>query len=537
MKTVGVALVEMLEQLETEVVFGIPGAHTIELYRGLAASTIRHIMPRHEQGAGFMADGYARVSGKPGVCLLITGPGLTNALTAMAQAMQDSIPMLVITGVNPASSFGRGRGLLHELPDQQGLIRAMTPHSHSLRSAEELPGALRAAFDLFESARPGPVHIEIPTDLMAAPMPDYTLPPSSAQPPQAEPSALQAAAELIAQAKTPLIFAGGGCKGAGNAVLSFSQQIDAPVISTANARADLGQHPLHVPASASLPEVREIIAEADLVIGLGTEMGATDYDVYMDGGFPPLQRFIRADIDADRFTQEPVCEVALHGDITQTLIGLAPLLPPTADRGGNARTQALLAAATPPAGTPMAADLAILQAVTDALPGCIIVGDSTQLVYSGNLFLPTTQTLGGWFNSATGYGTLGYAPPAAVGAALALPEAPVVCLVGDGGLQFSIAELAAATDAGTPVIFLVWNNAGYREIETYMADAEISPIGVDPSCPDLMQIAAAYGMKDLRATDLDGLTAALAQVRENRTPALIECIAPDDTYAPAAWGG
>jgi acetolactate synthase-1/2/3 large subunit len=122
--TVGEALVTMLEQAGVDTVFGIPGVHTIELYRGLAASSIRHVTPRHEQGAGFMADGYARVTGRPGVCFVITGPGLTNTLTAMAQARADSIPMLVISGVNATPTLGKGRGHLHELPDQAALAAA-----------------------------------------------------------------------------------------------------------------------------------------------------------------------------------------------------------------------------------------------------------------------------------------------------------------------------------------------------------------------------------------------------------------------------
>ena len=130
--TVGEALVKMLEQAGVDTVFGIPGVHTIELYRGLAASSIRHITPRHEQGAGFMADGYARTSGKPGVCFVITGPGLTNTLTAMAQARADSIPMLVISGVNATATLGQGRGHLHELPDQAALAATVALWSHSL---------------------------------------------------------------------------------------------------------------------------------------------------------------------------------------------------------------------------------------------------------------------------------------------------------------------------------------------------------------------------------------------------------------------
>ena len=159
----------MLEQHGVDTVFGIPGVHTVELYRGLARSKIRHITPRHEQGAGFMADGYARVSGKPGVAFVITGPGLTNTITAMGQARADSVPMLVISGVNATATLGKGFGHLHELPDQRGMMEKVALTSERIEQADQLPAALGRAFALLSSSRPGPVHIEIPTDVMVQP--------------------------------------------------------------------------------------------------------------------------------------------------------------------------------------------------------------------------------------------------------------------------------------------------------------------------------------------------------------------------------
>ncbi|OIQ05811.1 MAG: hypothetical protein AUK60_09330 [Rhodobacteraceae bacterium CG2_30_10_405] len=158
MITVGQALISGLAARGVKVVFGIPGVHTIELYRGLAGSGIRHVTARHEQGAGFMADGYARVSGKPGVALVITGPGLTNALTAMAQARADSVPMLVISGVNRRDSLGRGLGLLHELPDQAALVGALCP-TFRISDPAAVDATLSAAFAALTGPRPGPVHL------------------------------------------------------------------------------------------------------------------------------------------------------------------------------------------------------------------------------------------------------------------------------------------------------------------------------------------------------------------------------------------
>ena len=168
MATCGEVLVKILENYGVELVFGIPGVHTVELYRGLPQTAIRHITPRHEQGAGFMADGYARVTGKPGVCFIITGPGMTNITTAMGQAMQDSVPMLVISSVNRTYQLGMGEGHLHELPNQHNLVAGVCRFSHTLLRAEDLPRVLARAFAVFESARPGPVHIEIPIDVITA---------------------------------------------------------------------------------------------------------------------------------------------------------------------------------------------------------------------------------------------------------------------------------------------------------------------------------------------------------------------------------
>ncbi len=208
--TVGEALVTMLEQAGVDTVFGIPGVHTIELYRGLAASSIRHVTPRHEQGAGFMADGYARGTGRPGVCFVITGPGLTNTLTAMAQARADSIPMLVISGVNATTTLGKGRGHLHELPDQAALASSVALWSHTLTDPSQLGSVLQKAFATMTSGRPGPVHIEIPTDVMKLPAADQAFEVPASIPQRPTSAELAAAAELCAGARKPAILIGGG---------------------------------------------------------------------------------------------------------------------------------------------------------------------------------------------------------------------------------------------------------------------------------------------------------------------------------------
>ncbi len=246
-KTVGETLVDLLERRGVDTVFGIPGVHTVELYRGLKTSNIRHVTPRHELSAGFMADGYARATGKPGVCLLITGPGLTNAITAMAQARADSIPMLVISGVNCARTHGHEEGLLHELPDQIGMMRTIAKFAQTLHSGEDLESVLDRAFAAMLGARPGPVHIEIPIDVMSE---QIDVPVRSAQiaaEPHPDPALIDAAAQTLRQATRPAILAGGGCLDAEEALRGLSHDLDAPVVTTINARGMLSGSPLPYP--------------------------------------------------------------------------------------------------------------------------------------------------------------------------------------------------------------------------------------------------------------------------------------------------
>ncbi|WP_421914879.1 5-guanidino-2-oxopentanoate decarboxylase [Mesorhizobium sp.] len=521
MTTIGEALISLLEAHGVDTVFGIPGVHTVELYRGLARSKIRHVTPRHEQGAGFMADGYARASGRPGVAFVITGPGLTNTITAMGQARADSVPMLVISGVNAMPTLGKGLGHLHELPDQRGMMEKVALSSYRVTEAAELPGALARAFALFSSSRPGPVHIEIPTDVMVKPADGIAALLSNTAPPAPDDQAIAEAASLIAAARRPLILAGGGAKQAEAPLKRLAERLGAPVVQTANARGLMHGHPLCVPASPSLKAVRALMADADLVIAAGTEFGPTDYDGYGDGGFVLPANLIRIDIGADQLARRPatVSIQADCGDALEALLARIGDAPAASD--GHARAAAARKAAFAEISPAMQAQVRAVETIRDTLPGSIIVGDSTQPIYAANLYYDHDRP-GGWFNAATGFGALGYGPPAAVGAALAVPDAPVVCLTGDGGFQFTLPELGAALDARAPVIFVVWNNRGYREIETSMLDVGVEPVGVSPAPPDFCKLAEAYGIASERLTDTGGLADALKHARAAGVPRVIE---------------
>ena len=508
MKTVGEALVAGLALRGVEVVFGIPGVHTVELYRGLAGSPVRHVTVRHEQGAVFAADGYARVSGKPGVAFVITGPGLTNALTAMAQARADSVPVLVVSGVNRRASLGLGLGLLHELPDQAAMVAALCP-TRQIGQAADLGPVLDWAFAALASGRPGPVHIEVPTDVMPLPCPDPGIP--APLPARGLPSAarLARAGAMLDAADRIVILAGGGARRAGQPLLALAEALDAPVVQTSNARGLMHGHPLCVPASMSLDATRALIGPGVQVLAVGTELGPTDYDMYVRGGLPDLSGMIRIDVCADQLARHPAA-LTLQGDAAAVLSALR-VRPRAGDGAARAATARAAARAELAGLNPaMPAQLAMVEAIRSALPGAIIVGDSTQPVYAGNLFYDHDRA-GGWFNAATGYGALGFGPGAAVGAALAAPGVPVVCLIGDGGLQFSPGELRTAVDEALPITFVVWNNAGFREIAEAMAGAGAQVIGCTPSPLKMAPFAAAC---DLPFTSVvpepDLLRAALA---------------------------
>ncbi|MFK0313699.1 5-guanidino-2-oxopentanoate decarboxylase [Pseudomonas sp. NPDC090233] len=533
MATCGEVLVKLLEGYGVDHVFGIPGVHTVELYRGLAGSAIRHITPRHEQGAGFMADGYARTRGKPGVCFIITGPGMTNITTAMGQAYADSIPMLVISSVQSRDQLGGGRGKLHELPNQSTLVAGVAAFSQTLMSADDLPQVLARAFAVFDGARPRPVHIEIPLDVLVEPA-DHLLPgrPVRSSRAGAAPQAVAQMAERLATARKPLILAGGGALAAGAVLARLAEHLQAPVALTINAKGLLpAKHPLQIGSTQSLVATRALVAEADVVLAIGTELAETDYDVTFKGGFEIPGSLLRIDIDPDQTVRNYLPELALVADAelaAQALLDRLQVLPQPARDGrwGATRVQRLREALNADWDQPTLSQTRLLTSILERLPTAILVGDSTQPVYTGNLTLDMDQPRR-WFNASTGYGTLGYALPAAMGAWLGSAEqpaarAPVVCLIGDGGLQFTLPELASAVEAQVPLIVLLWNNQGYEEIKKYMVNRAIEPVGVDIHTPDFIGVARALGAEAEDVGDVAQLQVALGRAVERRGPTLIQ---------------
>ena len=561
MQTLSDFLVEQLAAYGVDTVFGIPGVHTVELYRGLVGRNLRHVTARHEQSLGFMADGYARVSGKPGVCFVITGPGLSNILTAMGQAYADSIPMLVISGVNPMGRMGSGNGYLHELPNQQALAREVSAFSHTITHPGEVAQVLARAFAVFTGTRPRPVHIEIPLNLMQAPMPEQRLTaPLLLRPGAADAASLAVAAQALRQAKRPLLIAGGGSVAAAETVQALAESLDAPVVMTINARGLLSDtHPLALSASPSFPAIRALVADSDVVLAIGTELGPTDFDCYDREPFSVAGQLIRIEVDAQQMVRNCAPDIALLGDAkASTEALLAHWQAPNqakaeANRAGTdggvgatvgagaqptggdalntgsipvANTGAARAAIARAQGMEeltdtMRADIALLHNLRDALPDALWVGDSTRLVYAGNMGFAARRPRS-WFNASVGFGALGYGMPAAIGAALADSTRKVICLAGDGGFQFTLGEMGTAMEVGASLVVLLLNNSGYGEIKAAMQGAGVPPIGVDLHTPDFVALALSYGWKAQRF-DYGVDAATLTQALQATTgPTLVE---------------
>lgn len=506
----GQAISSLLSDYGISQVFGIPGVHTLELFRDIDRSGLSVTIPRHEQGAAFMADAYTRVSGTPGVCYLITGPGVLNALTPIGQAWHDSIPMLVIGSTVTREQLGTHRGTLHDTPDLAEVLRPFTLFSETVTTAERVPELIDEAFTRWERERPRPVYIGIPRDLLAEEVGELHRPaPDPAAAPDAAP-APRLAVELtrLSAASSPVIIAGGGARHDGPAVQALAERLAAPVILTGNAKGLLPEaHPLNAGISMPFPRTQELVSAADLVIGLGTEL--SDFEVLFTGTPEPrLADVLRVDIDPavthpDQHQPTLALRVAAFAEAA-----LAAL--PVPDAAASAAGTARAAAARAGLAAERAADphTPWIDAVADALPeGAILTADSAQLAYQAHHFLPL-DTPGRWL-APYGYGTLGPALPMAIGAAIAAPDTPVVALAGDGSALFTLPELATARDLGANITFVIWDNGGYREIEVSFARTDIRPAGVRTTAQDLGMIAAGFGAAVARPATPAELTEAL----------------------------
>ncbi|HLU60555.1 MAG TPA: 5-guanidino-2-oxopentanoate decarboxylase [Pseudonocardia sp.] len=517
----GAAVVETLAAHGVDTVFGVPGTHNLELYRHLGAAGIRAVTPRHEQGAGYAAEGYARVSGRPGVVLTTSGPGLTNAMTAAATAYAESQPLLVVSPGVPTGAEGADLGLLHEVKDATGAMDRLVAWSRRVASPEEAADAVAEAFAGFRGRRPRPVHVEIPLDVLERPWGGSPWVGAVTAPPAPDPADVRRAATLLAAARRPLVIAGGGAVDAADEVRALAEALGAPVATTVNGKGVLDEsHPLAVGAAVRLRALQEAAGESDALLVVGSELG--DADLWEGRISAPT--VIRCDIDPGQLHKNCTADATLLGDAATALRALRAAMPPLptdAPLGGGDRARQLREACRREARAQAGRYAEITAAVRAALPADgVLAGDSSQVTYLGSVHffdLPAPRR----FCYTPGFATLGYGLPAAIGAALARPGHPVAALLGDGALLFSVQELATAVDLRLPLPVVVVDNGGYREIRDQQAARGIPPVGVDLPAPDLAALAAAFGARGVATGDPGALTALVAGALSADRPTLI----------------
>ncbi|MDN5767951.1 MAG: hypothetical protein L0H78_19290, partial [Humibacillus sp.] len=384
--TGGQAVVAALAAQGVEVVFGIPGTHNLEIYRHLSDIGIRHVSPRHEQGAGYAADGYARTTGRPGVAIVTSGPALLNAAAAVGQAYSDSVPVLVISPGLPVRHPALGNGILHEAKDQGAALAAVAAASIRVTSVAEIPVALAQAFAIMTSGRPRPVHLEVPLDVLAE-SGDVVIAKAVRRPPAPAPATeTAAAAARLGGAATPVLLVGGGARAAAAEVRALAERLGAPVVTTANGKGVLPEdHPLSLGAGVHLASVADLVAGADVVVAIGTELAPSDL---WNGALPIRGLLVRIDVDPVAIVTNVVPDVALVGDAALTVAQLLELLgevPAGSPAAEDAEQVALWR--TRKAGDAAAEGaewLAIVRALADALPrDAIVANDSAMVCYYG----------------------------------------------------------------------------------------------------------------------------------------------------------
>jgi len=525
--TVGRYLVETLAANGIDTVFGIPGVHNIELYRGLGLARMRHVLARHEQNAVFAADGYARASGRPAAAFVISGPGVSNALTALAQAYSDSVPLLLIASTPVRASLGQSWGVLHELADQRALAAEVTGFAGSARSAQDVRDQLRAAFAALRTARRRPAYVDIPLDLIAEPtaLRPETLP-AAAEPLVPAPAVVGQARALLAEAQRPLIIAGGGACAAGPALRQLTESLDGYLVTTIAGKGVVPEsHPANLGASLPFAATQELVAAADVVVAAGTELAETD--IYTALKLTINGRLVRIDVDERKLNDHYAAAVRMHADAAASLAALAQGTQARRTwrtaRGDAAAHRARILAQLDGGARAMLAALAALRA---SLPAeGVVFTDMTQIAYLGN-YAYATERPGSWFHPC-GYGTLGYALPAAIGARIAQPQRPIVALAGDFGVQFTLQELMTAVELGLTLPLVVWNNGALGQIRDDMRAAGITPLGVVGRNPDFIALAQACGAAGMQVRSAAELAAALRAALARAGPTLLEVVAAD----------
>ena len=524
-RTGGEWVVEALRAEGVRHVFGIPGVHNLAIYDALIGqSEIAHVLARHESGAAFMADGYARASGRPGVAVVTTGPGATNALTPLVEAYAGSMPVAVIMSDILSSMVGRDAGSLHEVVNQIECFRPVTRLAEQITRARDIPTTIAGAFDLLRTGRPGPVAISIPHDFLNGEV--DTEPPARGagrRPPCHVNDIAEAARRLLA-ARRPLVVAGGGVVSAGAEaeLLALARRLGAPVITTVMGRGAIAEDdPLWHAVMPNKRATEAVFQAADVVFAVGCRFAArSTQGLLLNLSFTAEQTLIHLDLDPTVIGKLFKPQVAIVGDAKDGLSRLVEALGP-----GRAATAwdtpwlTRLKTAASPLYTPEIAGL--IETLRRALPPeAIVVNDQTGINYWMEWRFPVLRPR--TFLYPVGSATLGYGLPAAIGAQIAHPDRPVVAVLGDGGFMFSVNELATAVKYRLPLAIVLMNDNRFGAIK-WLQEKMFKRWGeADLANPDFPAMARTFGARGEHLAGVAALPAALARAFEADGPTLLE---------------
>jgi len=519
--TGGQVLVQGLIAHGVDVVFGLPGIQLDWVFDALyhERGAIRVYHTRHEQAVSYMADGYARAAGRVGVCLIVPGPGVLNAMAGLATAYACSSPVLCVTGQIASSQIDAGRGLLHEIKDQLGAVRSVSKWAARASRPEELPAVVREAFHRVLAGRPRPVVIEIPPDVLQATVEIAPIAPVAAEPLGGDPEVIARAAQVLGRAERPIVFAGGGVlrAAAWNSLQRLAEMLEAPVIMTENGKGAVSDR--HYLAQV-MTAAHELLPPADVILAVGTRFY---HPSRASWGPRPDQTLIQLDVDAEEIGRNCKVDLGIVADARSGLEALVDAVPGSNRRRSprrdeleavKARIRARLATVQPQA--------AYATAIREALPDDgILVGEMTQVGYWANVGFPvyTPRTY-----LTSGYqGTLGHGLANALGAQVAAPGRKVVSINGDGGFMYNVQELSTMVRHGINVVAIVFNDGAFGNVRRIQRESFGGRlIASDLLNPNFVRLAEAFGVDGIRVEGPDALRKALETSLGLDRPAVIE---------------
>lgn len=522
------AILQSLIANDVDTIFGLPGGQLDHFFDAMYKSSdkVKLIGARHEQGAAYMAFGYARSTGKVGTYTVVPGPGVLNSTAAICSAYATDTPVLCVTGQIPSKSIGKGYGELHELPDQLATMKSLTKYAARIEAPSEAPAYVNNAFEALTSGRPRPVSLEMPMDIMAEEAEVGLLPKFKNDPLAADPDQIKAAAKAIATAKQPLIVVGGGAMHAAEEVLQLAEMMQAPVSSFRSGRGIVSdEHYLGV----NLPTGYKLWGKADVVIGIGTRLQlqqqywGTDADM----------KIVRIDIDPEEIDRINTPEVGVVADAKVALAALIPELEKHIDIRASREDELLtLKASTRAAIEGVQPQMSYLDVIREELPrDGIFCDEITQVGYTSWYGLPVykpRQLI------TCGYqGTLGYGYATALGVKVAHPDKAVISIAGDGGFLFTATELATAVQYGIGLVTIVFNNNKFLNVQRQQNDwFGGRKIASDLHNPDFVKFAESFGAAAYRTNSPEGLRGLIRKGLEHNGPTIIEVTVEKDMETP-----